>query len=1037
MRAAKWSLAALLLTAVLSIPSFSATPDRIAGAIDSSHGAALQKSLHPKAQAKYDEGAVEPSFRLDSIVIFFSPSPAQQKALDQLVAQQQDPSSPNYHKWLTPAQYAGRFGLSQNDLSKITAWLESEGFTVQQVGAGHNHVIVTGTAASVQSAFKTEIHRYNVEGEEHFANSTPIMIPAAIEGVVSGIIGVNNFRPHSASRLRMGSRLPHPNYYGGSSTDTELVNYLAPADVNTIYDVPSNLNGTGQSLAIIGETDVFLNDINDFRGPFGLPTISCSGTNSTTSLITSCSDPHFKYVLYLPSGATDPGKPDSVQEGDIGEADLDLEWSGAVAPDAQIIFVNAPDPSGNGVYDSLTYAIDNTVAHVISMSYGNCEAESVSLESLLEQAVSQGITIMNSAGDSGAAGCDGNPPGNNPTPPYEGAANGLAVNYPASSVYVVAAGGTGISLADDSFPSPATTYWGTSNGTTGTEGYGGTAKGYIPETAWNDDVAFAELCTSGDIGDPSQNSFCYPPSGGGAGVLITSAQTAQEDYWVSQGGGGGSNCFTQNTTTGECISGFSQPSWQSGLTVQGAPTGVRWVPDISLLASPNLPGYIYCTPENPDAATPDYTSTCASGIATAVSNFSIVGGTSASSPIFAAIVALLNQSLNTPSGSGLGDIHKTLYTIAAEANHGNGAFQPVTNGNNQVYCQPGTPANQPSAIQCPAGASDGPIGYLASNADTNTGYNLVTGLGSVDVAKFVSAWAASQASFALSASAINPTTVAAGNSVTATITVAPSSGSNFSGTVSFSCANQTGISCSFSPTTVTGGSGPTTVTISVAANVAAGATSVTVTGTSGSVSANTTVGFTVTASSQTFTITSNIASGTISVKQGQTAQVNLTISSTNGFTTTSGGNTTTVLPLTYTCTSSPAISLSNCTFAPPSPSQSTAVTVSVSTKAPTNAQALPFDHGTRIFYAALFPGLFGIMFIAGSRRRSLRGIRMLGLIFVLGASMLWLGSCGGSNNSSTGSPGTPTGSYTVTINATTGGSGPIANSYQFTLTVTQ
>jgi hypothetical protein len=173
------------------------------------------------------------------------------------------------------------------------------------------------------------------------------------------------------------------------------------------------------------------------------------------------------------------------------------------------------------------------------------------------------------------------------------------------------------------------------------------------------------------------------------------------------------------------------------------------------------------------------------------------------------------------------------------------------------------------------------------------------------------------------------------------------------------------------------------------------------------------------------------------VKQGQTAQVNLTIASTNGFTTSSGGNTTTTLPLTYTCTSSPAISLSNCTFSPTSPNQSTAVTVSISTTAPTNAQARPFDHGTRIFYAALFPGLFGIVFIAGPRRRSLRGIRMLGLIVVLGASTLWLGSCGGSNNSSSGTPGTPTGNYTVTINATTGGSGPIASSYQFTLTVTQ
>lgn len=1041
MQVVKWSLPALLIATVLSIPSYSATPDRIAGVIDSSRGIALQKSLHPRARAKYDEGPVDPSLQLHSIMLLFSPSLAQQKALDRLVAEQQDPKSPNYHKWLTPAQYAQRFGLSQNDLSKITAWLQSEGFTIQAVGAGHNRLVFSGTAGSIQSAFKAEIHRYNIDGEKHYANATPIMVPAALEGIVSGIIGVNDFRTHSASRLRMGSRLPHPNYYGGTSTDTALVNYLAPADVDTIYDIPSSLTGSGQTLAIIGETDVFINDINDFRSGFGLTPIStsnCSFSTATTpGVITACNDPHFKYVLYLPSGATDPQKPDSVQQGDIGEADLDLEWSGAAAPGAQIVYVNAPDPNGNGVYDSLTHAIDNTVAHVISMSYGNCEAESVSLESLLEQAVSEGITVMNSAGDSGATACDDNPPGGSgATPPYSGAENGLAVNYPASSIYVVAAGGTGISLADDSFPTPSS-YWTTSNGAAGTAGYGGTAVSYIPETSWNDDVAFAELCTSGDIGNPSDNGFCYPPAANppGKGVLITNAQTAQEDYWISQGGGGGSNCYTQNATTGECLSGFSQPSWQSGLTVAGAPAGVRWVPDISLLASPNLPGYIYCTPENPDAATPNYTSTCATSIADAVSSLSIVGGTSASTPIFAAIVALLNQSLNTPSGSGLGDIHKTLYSLAATPS--NGAFHQVTNGNNMVYCVPGDPANQPAALQCPAGASDGPIGYDASNADATTGYNLVTGLGSVDVGKLASAWAASQAGFALTASGITPTTVAAGNNVTATISFAPSDGSNFNGTPSFSCANQTGIMCSFSTPTGSG-TGSTTVTISVAANVAAGATTVTVTGTSGSVSANTTVSFTVTATTQSFSLSSNLGAsgaGTLTVKQGLSGQVNMTVNSTNGFLVTSGGNTQTVLPVTYNYSGIPT--LTTLTFSPASPTQAAAVTVNITTTAPTSAQARPENGNPRIFYAALLPGLFGIMFVAGSRKRSLRGMRVLGLIMVLGVSTLWLGSCGGSNNGSSGNPGTPVGSYTITINATTGGSAPITSSYQFTLSVTQ
>lgn len=1035
MHVSKWSLSALLVTTVLSIPSFSATPDRVAGVIDSSQTIALQKSLHPKAQPKYDKGPVEASFQLNSIMLLLAPSPTQQKALDELVAEQQDPKSANYHKWLTPSQYAQRFGLSPNDLAKITAWLQSQGFTIQSIGAGHNRLVLSGTAASVQSAFKAEIHHYSVDGEDHFANSSPIMIPAALDGVVAAIIGVNDFRMRPASRFRMGSAPgARPNYYVSGLV---FPNFLAPGDINTIYGIPSSLDGTGQTIGIIGETDIFISDINDFRSAFGLTPITtgnCTfGTLTNPGVVTACNDPHFKYILYLPTGATDPQKPDSVQTLDIGEADLDLEWSGAAAPNAQIIYINAPDPNGNGVYDSLTYAIDtNPVpAHVLSMSYGACEMAGVTLETVLEQGVSEGITIVNSSGDTGAAACDGNPPGGANAPlPYEGAEFGLGVNYPASSNYVIAAGGTGISLADDSYPSPSS-YW----GTTTPPMNGGTATGYIPELAWNDDEIFADYCQNPAPGD----TFCTegnPPAANW--VKITNAETAQEDIWISSSGGGASNCFTESGTT--CLAGNPQASWQSDLRVPIAPTGVRWVPDVSFLASPNFPGYIFCTPQNPDATTPVYTSTCVNGISGstgAIEKYnSIVGGTSASSPLFAAIVALLNQKLATPSGSGLGDIHKTLYSLAAStASSSQKVFHQVTTGDNMVYCQAGFPSGQPSEMICP---STGVFGYEASNADPTTGYNLVTGLGSVDVGNLATAWVeATEAQFSLSASSITPTTVAAGSSLTAVITVTPNSGSNFTGNVSFGCTNPpSGVSCSFSPTTVSGGSGSTTVTISVAPNVAAGAVNVTVTGTSGG-SATTTVGFTVTASNETFSFTSNLASGTLSVRQGATGNVNLTVTSTStpSFIATSGGNTTTVLPLAYTCSGFPT--LSTCTFSPVSPNQATAVTVNVMTTPSTSAKAQPVDRGPRIFYAALLPGFFGIVLVAGSRRRSVVGMRMLGLILVLGSSTLWLGSCSGSNNSSTGTSGTPPGNYTITVNATTGGSAPITGSYQFTLTVTQ
>ena len=220
----------------------------------------------------------------------------------------------------------------------------------------------SGTAAQVQSAFQAEIHRYNVDGEEHFANATPLMLPATLEGVVSGIVGVHDFRMHPASRprLRPGSAAS-TNYYDGALL---FPNFLAPADVATIYDIPSNLDGTGETIAILGRSDIFLADINDFRTAFGLTPISASScTLKTIGVITACNDPLFSYVLLLPGGQTDPGVPDSIAAGDVTEADLDVEWSGAVAPNAQIVYINAPSPAGNDVSDALNYALNPPQRH--------------------------------------------------------------------------------------------------------------------------------------------------------------------------------------------------------------------------------------------------------------------------------------------------------------------------------------------------------------------------------------------------------------------------------------------------------------------------------------------------------------------------------------------------------------------------------------------------------------------------------------------------------------------------------------------------
>jgi len=1035
MRVVQRSLPALLVVTVLSIPSFSATPDRIAGALNSGQTITLRGSVNRKALPKYDVGPADPALRFGSIMLLTSPTAAQQQAMTQLLAEQQDRKSSNYHRWLTPEQFADRFGLSPNDVQKITNWLGDHGFTGIQVARGRNWFVFSGTATQIQSAFGAEIHRYNVNGEMHVANSTAPKVPAGLAGIVTGIRGLDDFylKPRAVHSVR-------PNYYDSSLG----ASYLAPGDIATIYDInalySSAIDGTGQKIAIIGQTDIYLSDINDFRTGFGLSSITC--TTNSSGLITACNDPHLQYVV--PTGVEDPQSP---SPGDLSEADLDLEIAGAVARNAQLIFVNTPfnttTPSSDGVWESWYYAVDQNLASVISMSYGLCEfgdpyignnAESGSDEYELYQANLEGITFVNSSGDSGAAECDPDPLDDNNTDlSGASATGGYAVSYPASSPEVTAVGGNSISLANLA----STTYWGTNNGSGG--GSVNNPPGYVPEQAWNDDEEIAQYCQAN-----ASNTFCT--EGGNPAVsgwvAITNQQQAQQDLalvsgnGISASGGGPSKCTVQNSTG--CVSGFTQPSWQT-VTITGQ-ASARFTPDVSFLASPNFPGYVFCT-ELSELGDSGTGSSCASGIATAVTTYSsIIGGTSVSAPLFAGIVALLNQSLS--SSSGLGNVNPMLYQLAADTS--NGAFHQVTSGTNTVYCTAGDPGfTTETSLNCP---STGILGYNASTDDATTGYNLVTGLGSVDVSNLATAWAATVAANFSLTSSTTPTSVAAGSTTTATITVAPASG--FTGSVTLSCSGlPSGITCgSFTPSSVSlaSGSATATVTISTAPNVVAGPATVTVKGTaSGSGSTTTTVNFTVTATTETYCLSSNLVSGcspstppSISVKQGAPAKVNLTVNSTNGFLT-PPPNTDTVLPVTYSYTESPTVPLSNLTFSPASPNQSATVSITVTTTASTTAQARPLDSGTRVLYAALLPGLFGIMFIAGSRRRSLRGMRMLGLIMVLGASTFWLGSCGGSNNTSTGTPGTPPGNYTITVNSTTGGSAPLTGSYQFTLTVTQ
>lgn len=1031
MRNLRWSLccrvASTLLTAICvttisaATLGFAEAPDRIAGAIDSSKMVLLPSQVQHRAKPQYDQGRVDGSFQLNGVKLFLVPSASQVKALKQLLEEQQDPKSPNFHKWLTPQQYADQFGLSHNDVQKSTAWLKSQGLTAVKVANSRNWINFSGTASQIERAFRTEIHRYNVNGEMHFANATPPSVPAALSGIATGFMGLDDFRPKPRIKKAVPrERRARPAYY---DANTGLNDFLAPNDIATIYDLgplyTAGIDGTGETLLVVGQTDVYLADLVNFRSGFTLPVIYSGCTANGNGVLTACttsSTANFQYILD-PVNPTDPG----VSTNDLSEADLDLEWSAATARGAQIIFFNSTN-----VFNSLLDAIDNNpvLARVISISYGSCEwnlggdilttSGPGGLEMGMMSASSLGITVLNSSGDSGAAECDPPPPGSGePADTNNIAMYGLGVSYPASSPEVTAVGGTAI-VYPTGFSS---TYWNTDNSTNN----GGTAQNPpLPETAWNDDV---EL----------------PVAGYGGTAL-----SWQESYAIVQSGGGVSNCALENDPTDNlCTQGFPVPSWQSGLVFPTAPpTTGRYNPDVSLLASPNFPGYVYCTPleELATGTTDDNnaTSSCASGIASAVNgvvsgssyvvNPSIVGGTSASAPVFAGLVTMLNQFLNGASSPGLGNINPKLYQLAA-VTPSNGAFHHVVTGENMVYCASDTPNPDyeiNSAYLCPGTTGSMEIfGWNASNADATTGYNLVTGLGSVDANVLFTAWQASLGSFTLSPNPTSLAVIAGNTSPSTTITLTPSGSFNTPVTYSCSAGTVAGTTCAFAPSTAT--LNPVMLTIATTASMQTGAIPITVSATGGGVTETTTVTLNVSPTNQSFKLAQS-GSASLQVNPGQTGTATIAVTQpTNGFNTI----------LTFTCseTAAPILSGSGsvCTVTPATPTAGP-VTVNITTVAPTAQLHPPLGTARGILFAALLPGLLGIVFTAGSRKRAARSLRFLSLIVVLGFSTIWLASCS-SNSSSSHNPGTPAGSYSVTVNATTGGVNPVTGSVTLTLVV--
>jgi Pro-kumamolisin, activation domain/Bacterial Ig-like domain (group 3) len=663
----------------------------------------LPSSAHYVTRQAMDLGRVEPSRRFDRMLLVLSPSAHKEADLATLLEQQQNPSSPNHHHWLTPEEFGARFGPEAADLQRAQNWLQSAGFTVSAVAKGGRWIEFGGTAAQVESAFRTEMHSYQLAGQHYVANATDISLPVSIAQISRGPVSLNNFpkRPPTqriegfAGIDAQGHKIkltPNLTAVGNSNTF-----YLSPGDFGAIYNTKpllgSGNDGSGISIVVTAQSQIELTDVESFRQIFSL----------------KANDPN----IYL--SGPDPGIANSI---DQQEATLDVEWAGAVAPGATIDLVIAGSTdSTNGVDLAAAYAIDNQIAPILTYTYGSCEQSlqtsgNAFYNALWQQAAAEGITVLVAAGDNGSANCDSDSAG-------LAASQGLSVNGAASTPFNVAVGGT--QFNDSAAPA---TYWNANNNAAYSS-----AVGYIPEAAWN------ESC------DPAQ-------SAGPTNCLFSS-----NNFSTLSGGGGASTVY-------------SKPSWQTGTNVPA--DGARDIPDVALAAASGHDDLVYCNSQGGTA--------CQINAQNQVVGLTLIGGTSASTPAMAGILALVEQK----NGAFQGQINYTLYKLAQNSGascnsstqtnpsvQNSCLFYDVTTGNNAVPCAGGS-------LNC-SSAQAGTDGFLTGQS-AGPGYDLATGLGSVNANNLANNWTSATLLPSQTQLQVPTTTFVHGTVILISGSVAPASG---------------------------------------------------------------------------------------------------------------------------------------------------------------------------------------------------------------------------------------------------------------------
>jgi subtilase family serine protease len=717
-------MAAVVFGSSLLLPAQSSGPGRrITQKVDESRTVVLAGNKRSEANAQNDRGPVTDSLAMDHMLLQLQRSPQQEQDLQTLITALQSSNSPKFHQWLTPQQFAARFSPAPEDVKVITDWLQGHGFTVNVVYP--SSIDFSGNAGQVREAFRTEIHNLDVRGEKHIANMSDPQIPAALAGIVGGVVSLHDFRPVAMNRGITpahidpntghnvnipGAVSPQFTFTSGGSTFHAVV----PPDLATIYNLnplfSAGISGQGQTIVLIEDSNVFSTaDYTNFRNKFGL--------NAFTGTLTQ--------VHPAPrTGANNCTNPGAVT-GNDGEATLDVEWASAAAPSATVELASCRDSRTTfGGLIALQNLINGatTPPAIMSISFGLCEAENgatanATYNSAYAQAVTEGVSVFVSAGDEGAASCDAD---------LAKSTHGIGVSGFASTPNNVAVGGTDFG---DTAAGTTATYWNATNTATF-----GSAKSYINEIPWNDSCASVLLATfeTGSGTTFGTTGFC-------------NTTTGEQFLSTASGSGGPSGCATGTATTTGVISGsckgYAKPSWQTG--VVGIPAdGVRDLPDVSLFAANGLWGhyYVFC-----------YTNTAGGGASCAgdPSTWAGAGGTSFSSPILAAIQSLVNQK----TASRWGNPNPTYYKLAAaeygasgstacNSNNGNTVastctFYDVTQGDMDVNCTGTHNCFRPSGTNGVLSTSN--TAYQPAYG-TTTGWDFATGIGTVNATNLVNNW---------------------------------------------------------------------------------------------------------------------------------------------------------------------------------------------------------------------------------------------------------------------------------------------------------